>query len=68
LNATISGKTDQVSLAHNGLGVFGAKQLFLTSTSFVKVFRRKFKAMSFQVLYWLQQWGSGKASFGTKVV
>jgi len=53
LNATISGKTVRclVSLAHNGSGVFGAKQLFLASTSCVKVFRRKFKAMSFQRLH-----------------
>jgi len=56
------------SSAHNGLGAFGTKRLFLTSTGFVKVFRRTFKAMRFQGLYWLQQWGSAKALFGAKVV
>jgi len=43
-----------VSLAHNGSGVFGAKRLFLAYTSFVKIFRNKFKAMRFQGLHWLQ--------------
>jgi len=38
LNATISGKTDQVSLVHNGSRVFGAKRYFLTSASCVKAF------------------------------
>jgi len=57
-----------VSLAYNGSGVFGAKRLFLASTSCVKVFRSKFKAMSFQDLRWLQKLGSVKASFGAKVV
>jgi len=28
LNATISGETDQVSLAHNGSGVFGQNSFF----------------------------------------
>jgi len=51
LNATISGKTDQVSLAHNGSGVFGAKRLFLASTSYVKVFRSMFNATSFQGMH-----------------
>jgi len=70
LNATISGKTDQVSmhLAHNGSGVFGAKRLFLASMSCVKVFRNMFRAMTFQDLHWLQKLGSCKASFGAKVV
>ena len=68
MNATISGKTDQVPLAHNGSGVFGAKWLFLASTSGVKVFRSKFKALSFQGLHWSQKLGSGKALFGAKVV
>jgi len=36
-----------LSLAHHRSGAFAAKRLFLTSTDFVKVFRRKFKAMSF---------------------
>jgi len=57
-----------VSLAHNGSGVFGAKRPYLASTSCVKVFRSKFKAMSFQDLHWLQKLGSCKASFGAKVV
>ena len=57
-----------MSLAHNGSGVFGAKRHFLASTSCVKVFRSKFKAMSFQGLHWLQKVGSGKASFGARVV
>jgi len=51
LNATISGKTDQVSLAHNGSGVFGTKRLFLASTSYVKVFRSTFNATSFQGMH-----------------
>jgi len=68
LNATISGKTSQVSLAHNGSGVFGAKRLFLASMSCVKALRSTFKAMSFQDLHWLQTFGSSKASFGAKVV
>jgi len=57
LNATISGKTSQVSLAHNGFGsgVFGAMRLFLASTSCVKVFRSTFKAVSIQGLHWLQK-------------
>jgi len=57
-----------VSLAHNRSGVFGAKRLFLASTSFVKVFRSMIKAMSLQGLYWLLQWRTGEASFGAKVV
>ena len=57
-----------MSLAHNGSGVFGAKRHFLASTSCVKVFRSKFKVMSFQGLHWLQKVGSGKASFGARVV
>jgi len=57
-----------VSLAHNGSGVFGAAGLFLASTSCVEVFRSAFKAMSFQGLRWLQEFGSDKASFGAKVV
>jgi len=57
-----------VPLTHNGSGVFGAKRLFLASMSCVKVFRRKFKAMSFQGLHWLQTLGSCKASFGAKEV
>jgi len=57
-----------VSLPHNESGVFGAKRLFLESTSFVKVFRSKFKAMSFEGLLWLQKLGFGKAAFGAKVV
>jgi len=57
-----------VSLVDNGSGVFGAKWLFLASTTCVKVFRNKFKAMSFQGLHWLQKLGSCKASFGAKVV
>jgi len=57
-----------VFLAHNESRVFGAKRLFLASTGFVKVFRSKFKAMSFQGLYWLQQWGSGKSLFVAKVM
>jgi len=36
-----------VSLAHNGSGVVGAKRPYLASTSCVKVFRSKFKAISF---------------------
>jgi len=55
-------------LAHNGSGVFGAKRLFLTSMSCAKVFRRTFKAMSFQDLHWLQTIRSCKVSFGAKVV
>jgi len=39
-----------VSLPHNEAGVFGAKRIFLESTSFVKVFRSKFKALSFRGL------------------
>jgi len=31
-------------------------------------FLSKFKAMGFQGLHWLQKLGSGKASFGAKVV
>ena len=52
-NATISGKTDQVScvLVHNVSSVFGAKRLFLACTSFVKVFRSKSKALNFQDLH-----------------
>ena len=57
-----------VSLAHNGSDVSGAKRPYLASTSCVKVFRSKFKAMSFHGLHWLQNLGSGKASFGAKVV
>ena len=40
--------------------MFGAKQLFLASTSCVKVFGSKFKAMSFQGLHWLQKFRSGR--------
>jgi len=65
LNATISGKTDQVSLAHNGSRIVGAKRLFLISTSCVKDLEA---TLSFQVLHWLQNLGSSKASFGAKVV
>jgi len=71
LNATISDKTGQrylVSLAHNGSGVLGAKRLFLASMNCVKRFRNTFKGLSFQDLLWLQELGSCKASFGTKVV
>jgi len=57
-----------MSLAHNGSGVFGAKRIFLASTSCVKVFRNELKAMSFQGLHWLQKSGSGKASLGAEVV
>jgi len=57
-----------VPLAHNGLGVFGAKRLFLASVSCAKAFRSTFRAMSFQDLSWLQTLGSCKASFGAKVV
>jgi len=57
-----------VPLAHTGSGVFGAKCFFLASASCVKVFRRKFRAKSFQDLHWLQKLGSGKVSFGTKVI
>jgi len=57
-----------VPLAHNGSGVFGAKQLFLASMSCVKAFRCTLRAMSFQDLQWLQKLGSCKASFGAKVV
>jgi len=57
-----------VSLAHNGSGMSAAKRPFLASTSCVKVFRSKFKAMSFHGLHWLQNFGSGKAPFGAKVV
>jgi len=39
-----------VSLAHNGSGVFGAKQLFLPSMNCVKRFRIMLKVMSFQGL------------------
>ena len=39
----------------NGSGVFGSKRLFLASTSCVKIFRSKFKAMSFRGLHWLQK-------------
>ena len=70
LNASISGKYIRciLSLAHNGSGVFGAKRPYLASTSCVKVFKCKFKAMSFHGVHWLQTLGSGKASFGAKVV
>jgi len=70
LNAAIPGKRIRclLSLAHNGSGVFGAKQLFLASTSCVKIVRSRFKTMSFQGLHWLQMLGSGKKSFGVKVV
>jgi len=57
-----------VPLARNGSGVFGVKRLFLASVSCAKVFRSKFKTMSFQGLHWLQTSGSGKALFGVKVV
>ena len=57
-----------MSLLHNESGVFGAKRFFLESTSCVKVFRSKFKAVSFQGLYWLQKLGSGKFEAGAKVV
>jgi len=57
-----------VPLAHNGLGVFGTKRLFLASMSCVKAFRSTFRSMSFQDLYWLQKLGSCKASFGANVV
>jgi len=56
------------SLAYNGSGVFGAIRPYLASTSCVKVFKSKFKAMSFRGLHWLQKLGSCKASFGAKVV
>jgi len=57
-----------VPLAHNGSGVFEKKRLFLASTSGVKVFRSKFRAMSFQGFHWLQTLGFRKATFGAKVV
>jgi len=57
-----------VSLPHNESGVFGAKRIFLESTSCVKVFRSKFKALSIQGLHWLQKVRSGKALFGAKVL
>jgi len=65
LNATNSDKTGQVSLAHNGSGV-SDKTTFLASTSCVKGFRSKIKAMNFQGLHWLQTLGFGKASFEAK--
>jgi len=68
LNASISGKRDKVSLAHNGSGVFGANRPFLASTSCVKVFRSKLKPMRFHGLHSLQMLESGKTSFGAKVV
>jgi len=49
-----------VSLVYNGSVVLGAKQLFLASANCVKVFKSKFKAMSFQRFHWLQKLGSGK--------
>jgi len=58
----------KLSLAHNGSAVFGAKRPFLASTSCVKVFRSTFKAMSFKGLHWMQKLGSGKASFGPRMV
>jgi len=46
-----------VPLAHNGSGVFGAKRIFLASTSCAKAFRSSFRAMRFQNLLWLQKLG-----------
>jgi len=57
-----------VSLAHNVSVVFGAKRIFLASMNCVEAFRSTFTAMSFQDLHWLPKLGSGKASFGAKVV
>ena len=57
-----------VALAHNGSGVFGAKQLFMASMNCVKAFRSTFRAMSFQDLHWLQKLGSCKSSFLATVV
>ena len=53
MDATISGKRISclVPLVHNRSGVFGAKPLFLASMSCVKVFRSKFKGISFQEVY-----------------
>jgi len=50
-----------VPLVKNGSDVFGAKLLFLASTSCMKIFRATFRAVSFQDLHWLQMLGSGKA-------
>jgi len=55
-------------LAHNGSGVFGAKQRFLASMSCVKFFWSTLWAMSFQEFHWLQKLGSCKASFWANVV
>jgi len=57
-----------VSLAHDGSFMFGQIGIFWNPRVSVKVFRSKFKAMSFQGLHWLQKVGSGKASFGVEVV
>jgi len=70
LNASISGKTDQVSC------VFGAQRIrcvwgkmaFSGIHELRGSFRSKFETMSLQGLHWLQKLVSGKALFGTKVV
>jgi len=46
----------------------GQTKPYLASMSCVKVFRSKFKAMSFHDLHWLQKLGSDNAVFGAKVV
>jgi len=56
LNATISGKTDQVSLAHNGSRIVGAKRLFLTSTSCVKVFGSNFELSGLALVAKVRVW------------
>jgi len=69
LNATISGKTDQVSCAFGSYRIrCVGKTTFSGIHELCESFRSTFRAMSFKDLHWLQKLGSCKASFGAKVV
>jgi len=71
LNATTSGKTDQVSCAlarDQGVLYKGSGCFILASMRCVKAFRSTFRATSFQDLHWLQKLGSCTASIGAIMV
>jgi len=56
------------SLAHNGSGVVEQTGLIWHLRVCVNHFRSMLKPMRFHGFHWLQKLGSGKTSFGAKVV
>jgi len=71
LNATITGKPDQVCCAIGAYRIrciWGKTAFSGIHLSCVQVFKSTFRAMRFQDLHGLQKLGSCEASFGAKVV